>query len=84
MPQQTSVACSMIEREVGFREKGILGRAVEDTGGSGVMLYVQYAGAPCEVFTRSSPGRAVKPVARQSVERGQIVRNCMIIFRRFP
>ena len=54
------------------------------------MLYVQYAGAPCEVFTErrlvvdppapekekipeSSPGRAVKPAARQSVERGQIV-----------
>jgi hypothetical protein len=41
----------MIDREVGFREKGILRRGVEDTGGSGVMLSVQYAGAPCEVFT---------------------------------
>jgi len=58
--------------------------AVEATGGSGVMLYVQYAGAQCDVFTKSSPGHAVKPAARQPVERGQIVRNCMIIFRRSP
>ena len=77
-----------------FREKGILGEgAVEATRGSWVMLYVQYAGAPCEVFTvkdnnqshrksthkkggilpKSSPVRAVKPAARQPVERGQTV-----------
>jgi hypothetical protein len=66
--------------------------AVEATGGSGVMLYVQYAGAQCDEFTvknklisrrsmnpkgenspKSSPGHAVKPAARQPVERGQIV-----------
>jgi len=39
-------------QEVGFfQEKGILGEAVEATRGSWVVLYVQYAVAPCRVFT---------------------------------
>ena len=41
----------MTDKEVGLREKGIFGWAVEATGGSGVMLYVQYASAQCDVFT---------------------------------
>jgi hypothetical protein len=40
----------MTDREVGTGERYI-GKAVEATGGSGVMLYVQYAGAQCGVFT---------------------------------
>jgi hypothetical protein len=38
-------------RKHGFQEEGILEGAIEATRGSWVMLYVQYAGAPCEVFT---------------------------------
>jgi len=75
----------MKDRErVIFGRKVYWGEAVEATGGSWVMLYVQNAGAACEVFTKSSPGRAVKPAARQLVERDQTVGSCMIIFRQFP
>jgi len=66
-----------------FSGERYIGEAVEATG-SRVMLHVQYASAQCDVFTKSSPGRAVKPAARQPVERGQTVRSCMIIFRQSP
>lgn len=71
-------------RGIDFSGERYIGEAIEATRGSWVVLYVQYAVRPCDVVTKNSPGRAVKPAARQPVGRGQIVGSCKIIFRRSP
>jgi len=66
-----------------FSGERYIREAIEATRGSWVVLYVQYA-VRRGVVTKNSPGRAVKPAARQPGERGQIVGSCKIIFRRSP
>lgn len=70
-------------RGIDFSGERYIRKAIEATRGSWVVLYVQYA-VRCDVVTKNSPGRAVKPAARQRVEQGQIVGSCKIIFRRSP
>jgi hypothetical protein len=66
----------MKDRErVIFGRKVYWGEAVEATGGSWVMLYVQNAGAACEVFTVRDNSSMINPQCRGRIRYQKVVRD---------